>query len=40
MKGLGHAILSGQTLIRDEAFAVVLADNLCDSTNENKGILS
>jgi len=40
MKGLGHAILSGQTLIGDEAFAVVLADDLCDSTNEDKGVLS
>lgn len=29
MKGLGHAILSGRTLIGDEAFAVVLADDLC-----------
>ena len=30
MKGLGHAILTGQTLIGDEPFAVVLADDLCD----------
>jgi len=37
MKGLGHAILSGQTLIGDEAFAVVLADDLCDAP---KGVLS
>lgn len=29
MKGLGHAILSGRTLIGDEAFGVVLADDLC-----------
>ncbi len=29
MKGLGHAILTGETLIGDEAFAVVLADDLC-----------
>lgn len=29
MKGLGHAILSGKTLIGDEPFAVVLADDLC-----------
>ena len=33
MKGLGHAILSGQTLIGDEPFAVVLADDLCDNNN-------
>ncbi|WP_435635494.1 UTP--glucose-1-phosphate uridylyltransferase GalU [Pseudomonas solani] len=29
MKGLGHAILCGRPLIGDEAFAVVLADDLC-----------
>ncbi len=29
MKGLGHAILTGETLIGSEAFAVVLADDLC-----------
>ncbi len=29
MKGLGHAILTGRQLIGDEAFAVVLADDLC-----------
>lgn len=31
MKGLGHAILSGETLIGKEPFAVVLADDLCDA---------
>ncbi len=31
MKGLGHAILSGETLIGKEAFAVILADDLCDN---------
>ena len=39
MKGLGHAILTGQTLIGDEPFAVVLADDLCDN-NGDDGILS
>jgi UTP--glucose-1-phosphate uridylyltransferase len=29
MKGLGHAILTGETLIGDEPFAVILADDLC-----------
>jgi len=39
MKGLGHAILTGETLIGDEPFAVILADDLC--TNDfNNGILS
>lgn len=39
MKGLGHAILTGKELIGDEAFAVVLADDLC--LNESgEGVLS
>jgi UTP--glucose-1-phosphate uridylyltransferase len=29
MKGLGHAIYTGRVLVRDEAFGVVLADDLC-----------
>ncbi len=35
MKGLGHAILTGQTLIGDEPFAVILADDLCDNNNKD-----
>ena len=38
MLGLGHAILTGESLIGDEPFAVVLADDLCDSADE--GVLS
>ncbi|SFV54007.1 UTP--glucose-1-phosphate uridylyltransferase [hydrothermal vent metagenome] len=39
MRGLGHAILTGETLIGNEAFAVILADDLC--TNDiNNGIIS
>lgn len=38
MLGLGHAILTGEILIGNEPFAVVLADDLC--VGENKGILS
>ena len=38
MLGLGHAILSGEPLIGSEAFAVILADDLCDS--EDKGVIS
>ncbi len=38
MKGLGHAILTGQTLIGDESFAVILADDLCD--NDGDSVLS
>lgn len=29
MKGLGHAILTGETLIGNEPFAVILSDDLC-----------
>ncbi|MCG3169190.1 MAG: UTP--glucose-1-phosphate uridylyltransferase [Pseudomonadales bacterium] len=29
MKGLGHAILTGETLVGDEPFGVILADDLC-----------
>jgi len=38
MKGLGHAILTGETLIGHEPFAVVLADDLCD--NDGEGVLT
>lgn len=38
MKGLGHAILTGESLIADEPFAVILADDLCDS--KAKGVLA
>ena len=38
MKGLGHAILTGQTLIGNEPFAVILADDLCD--NDDKSVLT
>ncbi|MEN0104810.1 MAG: UTP--glucose-1-phosphate uridylyltransferase GalU [Pseudomonas sp.] len=39
MNGLGHAILCGQPLIGDEAFAVVLADDLCINL-EGDGVLT
>ena len=38
MKGLGHAILTGETLIGNEPFAVILADDLCD--NEGDSVLT
>lgn len=37
MKGLGHAILTGESLIGDQAFAVILADDLC--LTEGHGVL-
>jgi UTP--glucose-1-phosphate uridylyltransferase len=38
MKGLGHAILTGETLIGDQPFAVILADDLC--VNDDEGVLT
>jgi UTP--glucose-1-phosphate uridylyltransferase len=38
MKGLGHAILTGEPLIGNEAFGVLLSDDLC--INEGPGVLS
>ena len=37
MLGLGHAILTGEPLIGNEAFAVILADDLCSCNN--KGVM-
>jgi UTP--glucose-1-phosphate uridylyltransferase len=36
--GLGHAVLTGEPLIGNEPFAVVLADDLCDSADN--GVIS
>ena len=38
MLGLGHAILTGEPLIGNEPFAVILADDLCDSDTD--GVIS
>jgi len=38
MKGLGHAILTGETLIGNNPFAVILADDLC--IGESNSVLS
>lgn len=40
MKGLGHAVLTGETLIGQEAFGVVLADDLCLNTEGDANVLS
>ncbi len=37
MKGLGHAILTGETLIGNEAFGVILSDDLC--FNDGLGVM-
>ena len=38
MLGLGHAILTGKSLIGNEPFAVILADDLCDC--KEKSVIS
>ncbi|WP_392385015.1 UTP--glucose-1-phosphate uridylyltransferase GalU [Marinomonas primoryensis] len=41
MLGLGHAILTGESLIGDEAFGVVLADDLCfGESDEEDGVMA
>jgi len=40
MKGLGHAILTGETLIGEQPFAVILADDLCDNQETKGGVLT
>lgn len=39
MKGLGHAILTGKTLIGNEPFGVILADDLCFN-GEGMGVMA
>ena len=39
MRGLGHAILTGESLIGNEPFGVVLSDDLC-LNSEGKGVLA
>ena len=39
MKGLGHAILTGRTLIGNEPFGVILADDLC-AHQDGEGVMA
>ena len=39
MLGLGHAILTGRQIVGDEAFGVILADDLC-LTEDEVGVMS
>jgi len=39
MKGLGHAILTGRTLIGNEPFGVILADDLC-THQDGEGVMA
>ena len=38
MRGLGHAILTGETLIGNQPFGVILADDLC--AGEKEGVMA
>jgi len=38
MKGLGHAILTARTLVGDEPFGVILADDLC--VEQSEGVMT
>ena len=41
MSGLGNAILTGRSIVGDEPFAVVLADDLCmGESDDDDGVLS
>lgn len=39
MKGLGHAILTGECLVGNEAFGVILSDDLCINCDD-EGVMS
>lgn len=40
MKGLGHAILTGECLVGDEAFGVILSDDLCLNNDDDEGVMA
>jgi len=40
MKGLGHAVLTGENMIGDQAFGVILADDLCIPEEDGQGIMA
>ena len=40
MKGLGHAIHCGEVMMGDEAFGVVLADDLCIADDNDEGVMA
>jgi len=39
MRGLGDAILTGETLIGEQPFGVILADDLCTGEKEGDGVM-
>lgn len=40
MKGLGHAILTGRRLVGDQAFGVILSDDLCLADDDGVGVMA
>ncbi len=40
MKGLGHAILTGRRLVGDQAFGVILSDDLCMPPEDGAGVMA
>ena len=40
MKGLGHAVLTGENMIGDQPFGVILADDLCIPDEDGQGIMA
>ncbi len=39
MKGLGHAVLTGENMIGDQAFGVILADDLCITEPDEDSVM-
>ena len=39
MLGLGHAILTGKRIVGDEPFGVILADDLCLTSEDEQGVM-
>lgn len=40
MKGLGHAILTGERMIGDQAFGIILADDLCIADQGGQSVMA
>ena len=40
MKGLGHAVLTGERMIGDQPFGVILADDLCITENGEDSVMA
>lgn len=40
MKGLGHAVLTGENMIGDQPFGVILADDLCIAEDDGQSVMA